>query len=72
MKIIGFDGQPEGKQFIKEGKIFADPIQFPEKMGIMTAQMIVKYCKGEEIPREILIPTELYYQADGQKDPNLK
>ena len=41
-------------------------------MGVLTAQMIAKYSKGEEIPKEILIPTELYYQADGQKDPNLK
>ena len=29
VKIIGFDGQPEGKQAIKEGKIYADPVQFP-------------------------------------------
>ena len=34
VKIIGFDGQPEGKQAIKDGKIYADPIQFPDKMGI--------------------------------------
>ena len=27
--IVAFDGQPEGKQAIKDGKIFADPIQFP-------------------------------------------
>jgi ribose transport system substrate-binding protein len=32
--IIGFDGQPEGKQAIKDGKIYADPIQYPEKMGV--------------------------------------
>ncbi len=72
VKIIGFDGQREGKQFIKDGKIFADPIQFPAKMGIITAQMIAKYSRGEEIPKEFLIPTELYYQADGIKDPDLK
>lgn len=31
--VIGFDGQPEGKQAIKDGKIYADPIQFPDKIG---------------------------------------
>jgi ribose transport system substrate-binding protein len=31
--IVGFDGQPEGKQAIKAGKIYADPIQFPGQNG---------------------------------------
>ena len=33
MTIIGFDGQPEGKKAIRDGKIYADPIQFPARMG---------------------------------------
>ena len=33
VKIVGFDGQPEGKQAIKDGKIFADPIQYPDQIG---------------------------------------
>jgi ribose transport system substrate-binding protein len=37
--IIGFDGQPEGKQAIKDGKIYADPIQFPEKMGVEVVRL---------------------------------
>lgn len=70
--IIGFDGQPEGKQAIKEGKIYADPIQFPDKMGVQIVQAIVKYSKGEELPPQILIPTSLYRKADAEKDPELK
>ena len=70
--IIGFDGQPEGKQAIKEGKIYADPIQFPDKMGVQIVESIVKYSKGEELPPQILIPTSLYRKADGEKDPELK
>lgn len=72
VKIIGFDGQPEGKQAIKEGKIYADPIQFPDKMGVQVVEAIVSYSRGEELPPQMLIPTSLYRQADGEKDPDLK
>jgi ribose transport system substrate-binding protein len=72
VKIVGFDGQPDGKQAIKEGKIYADPIQHPDQIGIKTAQSILKYFAGEEIPPEQLIPPALYRQADALKDPELK
>jgi ribose transport system substrate-binding protein len=72
IKIVAFDGQPEGKQAIKEGKIYADPIQYPDRIGIMTAQTIIKYLEGEDVPPEQLIPTGLYRQADALKDPELQ
>ena len=72
IKIVGFDGQPEGKQAIKEGKIYADPIQFPDKMGIEIVQAIVKHSKGEEVDPEMLIPTRLYRKADADVDPDLQ
>jgi ribose transport system substrate-binding protein len=72
VKLVGFDGQPEGKQAIKEGKIFADPIQYPDRIGRETVQAILHYFEGDDVPREILIPTGLYRQADGKKDPTLK
>ncbi|MEP6671918.1 MAG: substrate-binding domain-containing protein [Chthoniobacter sp.] len=70
--IVGFDGQPEGKQAIKEGKIYADPIQFPDKMGVQIVDAIIKQSKGETLPPQILIPTSLYKKADGEKDESLK
>src|SRR5262245_8792786 len=70
--IVGFDGQPEGKQAIKEGKIYADPIQFPDKMGVQIVDAIVRHSKGETLPPQMLIPTSLYRKADAMKDPELK
>jgi ribose transport system substrate-binding protein len=70
--LIGFDGQLEGKQAILEGKIYADPIQFPEKMGTVTVQNILKYLDGEPFEEVQLIPTVLYRQADAQQDPELR
>jgi ribose transport system substrate-binding protein len=72
VKIIGFDGQPEGKQGIKEGKIYADPVQFPDRIGAMTASSIIRYFAGDEVPPQQLIPTTLYRQADALKDESLK
>jgi len=72
VKIIGFDGAPEGKQAILDGRIVCDPIQFPERMGSETVVMIDKYFRGDELAPQILIPSALYYQADAQKDPSLQ
>lgn len=72
IKIVGFDGQPEGKQAIKDGKIFADPIQFPDKMGVTIVQHIVDHSKGKDVPPVTLIPTSLYRKADAEADPTLK
>lgn len=70
--IVGFDGMPEGKQAIKEGKIFADPIQYPDRMGIEIVRAFVRYSKGDELPAEILIPTSLYRKSDAAQDAELK
>lgn len=70
--VVGFDGQPEGKQAIKEGKIYADPIQFPDRMGIQIVDAFLRHSKGETLPEQTLIPTRLYRKADGVNDPDLK
>lgn len=70
--IVGFDGQPEGKQAVKDGKIYADPMQFPDRMGREIALAIVRHSKGEALPPQTLIPTKLYRKADGMADPSLK
>jgi ribose transport system substrate-binding protein len=72
VKLIGFDGQPEGKQAIKDGKIYADPVQYPDRIGRETVRTIARYFEGEKVPVEILIPTGLYRRADARKDAELK
>ncbi len=71
IKIVGFDGQIDGKQAIKQGSIYADPIQFPDQIGDKTMQTILAYFDGEKTPDEILIPTSLYRKADAERDPDL-
>lgn len=72
VKIIAFDGQKIGKQAILEGKIVCDPIQFPDRIGKKTVEMIIRHFNGEEVPEQLLIPSELYYKEDAESDPELK
>jgi len=72
VKVVGFDGMPEGKQAIKAGQIYADPIQFPDRIGRTAVQTIRKYLDGDDVQPETLIPTALYRKADAEKDPALK
>jgi ribose transport system substrate-binding protein len=68
VKLIGFDGQPEGKKAIGEGKIFADPVQYPGRIGRTAAEVIVRYFDGYRVATEVLIPTGLYRKADAARD----
>jgi ribose transport system substrate-binding protein len=70
--VVGFDGQLEGKEAIKAGKIYADPIQFPQKIAANTVDSIIAYFDGRTPPAEVRIPTALYRKADAEKDPELK
>lgn len=72
VKIIAFDGQQIGKEAIRDGKIVCDPIQFPDRIGRVTIEQIMKFFNGDNVESEILIPSELYYKADADRDPELK
>ena len=70
--IIGFDGERAGKDAILAGKILCDPIQFPKKMGRRTIELMMQHFDGQEVPDEELIPSQLYYKADAEQDPELQ
>ncbi len=72
VRIVGFDGQPEGKRAIRDGKMYADPVQFPDQIGRRAAQVLAAYFDGDAVPAEILISTGLYRRADALKDPALE
>lgn len=70
--VIGFDGQPEAKQAVKDGKLFDTPVQFPDRMAVEIVKAIIQHFDGEEVNPMNLIPTEAYRKADANKDPNLR
>ena len=70
--VIAFDGMPAGLQAIKDGEIYADPIQHPDRIGRETIQAIVAHLSGETVEASIDIPASLYTKEDADKDPSLK
>ena len=70
--LIGFDGQPDGKKAVRDGKFYASPIQFPSKMGTQTVNTIINYFNGEAVEAEQLIPPVLYKKEDAMNDPDIE
>ena len=70
--VVAFDGQEIGKRAILAGKIYADPIQFPKKIGQQTISSIVAHLSGEDVPADQPIESALYRHEDALKDPELK
>ena len=68
--VVGFDGQPEGLEAIAQGKVYADPVQFPDRMGREIVAAIIAHSRGEAVRPEILIPTSLVRKADAIKALN--
>jgi ribose transport system substrate-binding protein len=72
VKVISFDGMKEAKQAVKEGKIYADIIQYPDKIGASAIQAVTKYMAGDKLPPQTLISAYPYKKADADKDTTLK
>ncbi len=64
VKIIGFDAVPEARKAISEGRIFADVIQQPKKIGQSTIAAVKTYLSGGAIEPTILIPCDLFSQPN--------
>jgi ribose transport system substrate-binding protein len=72
VKVVGFDGQAEARQAIKDGKLLATVLQYPATIGEKTIDAIARYMTGEKVPAETLIPPGLYREEDAKKDPGLR
>ena len=70
--VVAFDGQEIGKRAILNRKIYADPIQFPKKIGQQTIRSIVAHLAGDDVPADQPIESALYRYDDAVKDPELK
>ena len=64
VKIIGFDAVPEARKAIAEGRLFADVIQQPKKIGQNTIEAVKMYLSGGAVEPTILIPCDLFTQSN--------
>ena len=51
--IVGFDGTNDGLQAVKNGEFAADVLQFPDAMGIIGVDLIVRHLNGEDVPERV-------------------
>jgi ribose transport system substrate-binding protein len=51
--IVGYDGTKDGLQAVKNGDFVADVLQFPDAMGIIGVDLMVRHLNGEEIPERV-------------------
>jgi len=71
VRIVGFDAMPEGRHAVKQGKLYATIVQYPEQIGRQAVEAIARYLAGQEVPPEILIPCTIYRRAEAEADPTL-
>ena len=58
--VVGFDGQKEAYELIKEGKFGATAINSPEELARLVVEAVVKYLNGEkQIDKVIFTPAVL-------------
>ncbi|MEW5924858.1 MAG: substrate-binding domain-containing protein [Candidatus Zixiibacteriota bacterium] len=60
VKIVGFDAVPEAREAISEGRIYADVIQQPRKIGQSTIEAVKTYLSGSPVGSTILINCDLF------------
>jgi ribose transport system substrate-binding protein len=71
IKIVGFDAMPEGRQGVRQGKLYATITQDPAKIARTVIDAVARYLDGEPVEPQILIPCTIYRKADADADPTL-
>jgi ribose transport system substrate-binding protein len=51
--VVGFDGTKDGLQAVKDGDLAADVLQFPDAMGIIGVDLMVRHLNGETVPEHV-------------------
>ena len=57
--IVGFDGNDDAINAVKDGTLSATVAQQPKEMGKLAIQTAIKYLNGETIEEEVDSPLEL-------------
>ena len=65
--IVGYDATPEARTAIASGAMYGDAIQYPNKIGATTIDVIHDYFAGKTPPAMVKIPVGAFTQADAKK-----
>ena len=62
--IVGYDGDPEARaEILKGSPLKADSVQYPRKIGATTMAMVIRYLKGEQVPKTVPVEVGIIDKA---------
>lgn len=59
VKVVGFDGTPDGLTAVKDGSLLASVAQQPKLLGKLAVENAVKAAKGEKIDATVKVPVKV-------------
>ena len=65
--VVGYDATPEARTAIKNGQMYGDAIQHPDKIGALTIDAIHDYFTGKKVPAHVEVPVGTFTKADATK-----
>jgi ribose transport system substrate-binding protein len=65
--VVGYDATPEARTAIKNGQMYGDAIQYPDKIGALTIDAIHDYFAGKKVAAHVAVPVGTFTKADAAK-----
>ncbi|MEU5101717.1 MULTISPECIES: substrate-binding domain-containing protein [unclassified Streptomyces] len=59
VKVIGFDGTPDGLTAVQKGTLAATVAQQPKELGKMAVQNAIKIAKGQKVDQTVKVPVKV-------------
>ncbi|WP_184503216.1 D-ribose ABC transporter substrate-binding protein, partial [Streptomyces botrytidirepellens] len=59
VKVVGFDGEPDGLKAVKNGTLTATVAQQPEELGRLVVRNAIKAAKGQKIAGAVKVPVKV-------------
>ena len=59
VKVVGFDGEPDGLKAVKNGTMTATVAQQPEELGRLVVRNAIKAAKGQKIAGSVKVPVKV-------------
>ncbi len=64
VKVVGFDGTPDGLTAVKAGTLFASVAQQPKLLGQLAVENAVKAAKGKKVDTTVKVPVKVVTTAN--------
>ncbi|WP_206189969.1 D-ribose ABC transporter substrate-binding protein, partial [Streptomyces griseoruber] len=64
VKVVGFDGTPDGLTAVKAGTLFASVAQQPKLLGQLAVENAVKAAKGKKVDTTVKVPVKVVTSAN--------